>query len=257
MTIIDAQAYVGESIYLKRMFTAEDLLKRMKKNGIDVTVITAPPPAIAQDYYDANKVVYAATEKYKEKLLGFYRLNPWFKEKELERAETAIKEWGFKGFKLNPFHDSYGLTSFDPKNLMNGPQVNSMVKPVMELASKLSIPVFIHTGDSSFCPSDAIPVIASLYPKVNLITELSAADKCLDKNLENIFFGTYPLRGGNKGIDSGLTLTSNFMPDRVIFTTNVPFGFPEFELKVLELTEINNEVKAQIMGENSKTLFNI
>lgn len=257
MTVIDAQAYVGESIYLKKMFTAEDLLKRMKKNGIDVTVITAPPPAIAQNYYDANKVVYAATEKYKGKLLGFYRLNPWFKEKELERAEMAIKEWGFKGFKLNPFHDSYGLTSFEPKNLTKGPQVNSMVKPVMELAGKLRIPVFIHTGDSSFCPSDAIPVIASMYPKVNLITELSAADKCLDKNLENVFFGTYPLRGGNKGIDRSLTLISKLMPDRVIFTTNVPFGYPEFELRVIELTGIESEARRKIMRDNAKMFLKL
>jgi len=255
MTTIDTLAYIGESLYLKKPQTAEDLIRWMDKYGIDISVTTTPPPAIGQNYANSNKIVYEATQKYPDRILGFYRVNPWFKEEEIERAKTAIKDWNFKGFLLNPFHDSYGLIGFNLDKPEDPFNVNPLLCPVLDLATKLDVPVFIHTGDSSFCPPDAIPKIAKTYPMLTLMTELTAAIKCLDT--KNVIFGTYPLRGGHEGIDMGLKLASTLIPDRVLFTTNCPFGYPEFELRVIELTGIESEARRKIMSDNAKIFLKI
>ncbi len=103
MKVIDALSYVGKSLYFKREFKVEDLIERMNSNGIEMAVITAPPPG--PDYREANKIVYEAVKKYPERLMGFYKINPWFGKEELERAKYAVKEWNFKGLKLDPKDD--------------------------------------------------------------------------------------------------------------------------------------------------------
>lgn len=250
MVVIDALTYVGESVYLKRRFTAEDLIEMMDTNGIDMAVVTAPPPG--PDYQRANEGVYEAVRKYPDRLVGFYKINPWFKEAELERAERAVREWGFRGFKLDPKDDSFHVGT-------------SIVKPVMELAEMLEVPIFFQTGDSSFCPPEAIAFMAPSFPKVTIImshTDLGvrlATYPRLSEDLKNIYFGTYPLRGGHKGIDRFLRLITSrtIDPKRVVFTTEMPFGHPKFELKVIELSNLDEEAKKLIMGENIKRILRL
>lgn len=249
MVVIDGHAYVGESVYLKKKFTAEDLIKRMDANGIDAAVVTAPPPG--PDYQEANKRVYEATKKYPDRLLGFYKVNPWYGEAELERAETAIKDWGFKGFKLDPKNESYGVGS-------------PVVRPVMDLASKLGVPVFFHTGDSAFCPPEAIAFLAASFPKVTVMMSHTglgvrlATHPRLAEDMKNIVFGTYPLRGGHNGVSGFLRgLPRTLDPKRVVFTTEVPFGYPELELKTIELTKVEEGIKKLVMGENIKNILKL
>jgi predicted TIM-barrel fold metal-dependent hydrolase len=249
MVVIDAHAYVGESVYLKKKFTAEDLTKRMDANGIDMAVVTAPPPG--PDYQEANRRVYEATKKYPDRLLGFYKVNPWYGEAELERAETAIKEWGFKGFKLDPKNESYMVSS-------------RIVRPVMELAGKLGVPVFFHTGDSSFCPPEAVAFLASSFQKVTVMMSHAglgfrlATHPRLAEDLKSIVFGTYRLEGGHNGVSWFLReLPRTLDPKRVVFTTEVPFGYPELELKTIELTKVDEEIKKLIMCENIKNILKL
>jgi len=247
--IIDAHAYVGESIYWRRKFEAEDLIKRMDKNGISMAVVTAPPPG--PDYQAANKKVYEAVKKYPDRLIGIYRANPWFKEKELERVKIAIKDWGFKGIKLDPQNDAYSA-------------ISPLVKPFIELAEKLDVPVYVRTANSQFCPPEAVVFLASTFPNVTVITKhtplgISLASKSpMAEKLKNLIFGTHPLRGAHQGIDRFLKgLPVLFDPKRVVFTTEVPFGYPELELKTIELTGLDEEIKRLILSENIKRVLKL
>lgn len=247
--IIDAHAYIGESIYWKRKFEVNDLIKRMDKNNIDIAVVTAPPPG---PYYQAaNRKVYEAVKKYPDRLIGMYRANPWFKEKELERVKIAIENWGFKAIKLDPQNDAYSA-------------ISPLVKPFMNLAEKLNVPVYVRTANSQFCPPEAVIFLAATFPNVTIITRhtplgVSLASKSpMANKLRNIVFGTYPLRGGHQGVDMFLkSLPQLFDPKRVVFTTEVPFGYPELELKTIELTGLDEEIKKMIMYENIKRILGI
>lgn len=234
MGIIDALTFLGETIYWKQ--SAEDLIKRMDKNGIDMAVATPPPPG--PDYTEANRRVYEAVKRYPDRIIGFFRVNPHYGEKVLKEAEVAVKDWGFKGFKLDPTNEAYGVTS-------------RVVEDVMELARELKVPVYFHTGDSIFCPPEGVGEVARLYPKVTVMMHSSGIRAAIAQ--QNIVLATGPL-GGPRLLD---TISERFDPRRVVFSTRVPIGFPELELRIVELSTLSGENKCLIMGENIKRILRL
>lgn len=251
MKVIDALSYVGKSVYFKREFKVEDLIERMNMNGIEMAVITAPPPG--PDYTEANKIVYEAVKKYPESLIGFYKMNPWFGKEELERAKSAIKEWNFKGLKLDPKDDGYNVN--DP-----------IVTPVMKLAEELEIPIFFQSGDSDFCPPEKVVLLAISFPNVTVmmqhggsdIVTLLATHPLLCDRTRNLVLGTHPLRGsGPDGADRSLKNLPKALERNIVFTSEMPFGYPELELKIIELTNLNKEIKELVLRENIRRILKI
>ena len=234
--VIDALAFLGETLYWKQ--SAEDLVKRMNKNGIDAAVATPPPPG--PDYTEATRRVQEAVERHPDRIIGFFRVNPHYGEKALNEAETAVKDWGFKGFKLDPTNEAFGLY---PR----------AVEGVMELARALKVPVYFHTGDSIFCPPEAVGQIAKLYPKVSVMMHGSGSAAMMAQYHENIILATGPL-GGTRLLETAL---ERLNPKRVVFTTRSPIGFPELELRIMELSTISKEHRRLIMGENIKRMLGL
>lgn len=256
MKIIDAQTYIGDSVYFKRRFTAEKLIERMDKNNIDKAVVTAPPPG--PDYKRANRKVCEAVKKYPDRLIGFYHINPWYGEKEIERARRAVEKWGFRGFKLDPRNDSFYIIPML--------RYQKMIKPIMKMAEKLQVPVFIHldeTIDIDFCTPEAIALLASSNPNVKIITRrtyvgVSLASRFpISKKLGNLYFTTYPLIGGHKGVDILLKEMVKMNPKRIVFASEMPFGHPEFELRTIELTGLSEEVKNLILSKNIRRILEV
>lgn len=248
MKVIDGLTFIGESIYWRGRFKVEDLLEKIDANNVSLAVVTAPPKP---PYYEsANKRVYEAVKKYSDKLIGFYRVNPWFKVSELNRVERAIKNWGFKGIVLDPQHDSYPVNS-------------PIIKPFIELAEKHNIPVYLKSSNSQFNPPDAVLLIASKHPNVTFITENSQTslrillDENIGKNFENVVLTTYPLRGGPEGRDRSLTIIAEKIPSRLVFASHTPLGSLELELKILEKTELSNEIKTKILEYNLKRILGL
>jgi len=236
MVVIDALTFLGDTLYWK--MSADELVKRMDKNRIDVAIATPPPPG--PDYTEANKLVYEATKRYSNRIVGFYRVNPHYGEKVLKEAETAVKEWGFKGFKLDPTNDAYGVTSQSVEN-------------VMELARALKVPVYFHTGDSIFCPPEGVGDIARLYPRVTVMMHASGEAFRVATTQPNVVLATGPL-GGPRLLDS---LPDRFDLRRVVFSTRMPIGFPELELRIVELSILSEDRKRLIMGENVKRILGL
>ncbi|MCS7386291.1 MAG: amidohydrolase family protein [archaeon GB-1867-005] len=249
MVVIDAHTFIGESIYFRRKkFTSEDLLNIMDKNGVDMAVVVAPPPG---PYYDnGNKYVYEATRKH-DRLIGVYRLNPWFGDSELEKAKKAISEWGFKALYIDPQNESFSITS-------------PVVKPVIDLAEKLDVPLYIKSAQSRFYSPEGVVFLAYMNPNVKFITGKSSIAAMLlnrspmAQNLQNLFLETFPLKGGHQGVDRFLKHMPETMdPNRLIFSTQTPFGHVELELKTIEFTGLDESYKRLIMGENVKKLLKI
>ncbi|MEM0211356.1 MAG: hypothetical protein QXO82_01045 [Candidatus Methanomethylicia archaeon] len=249
MVVIDAHVFIGESIYFRRgRFTYEELLRIMDENMVDMAVVVAPPPG---PYYDSgNNYVYEATKKC-DRLIGVYRLNPWFGISEFEKAKKAIIEWGFKALYIDPQNESFSITS-------------PIVKPVIELAGKLEVPLYIKSSSSQFYSAEGVVFLAYMNQNVNFITGQSSIAAILStrspmsQNLQNLFLETYPLRGGHQGIDMFLKRIPETMdPNRLLFSSQMPFGHIKFELKTIELTGIDENYRRLIMGENIKRLLKI
>ncbi|MCW4050139.1 MAG: amidohydrolase family protein [Candidatus Bathyarchaeota archaeon] len=236
MEVIDALTFLGETIYWKQ--PAEELIKRMDKNKIDMAIATPPPPG--PDYSEANRRVYEAVKKYPDRIIGFFRVNPHYKEKALAEAETAVKDWGFKGFKMDPTNEAFGLT---PRT----------AEDVMELARKLKVPVYFHTGDSIFCPPVRVEQIARLYPKVTVMMHASTETAVMAMRQMNIVLATGPL-GRPMPLDAA---SERFDTKRLVFSTRAPIGFPELELRIVELSTLDEDTKHRIMSENIKRILKI
>jgi len=249
MVIIDAHAFIGESIYFRRgKFLAEDLLKVMDENGVDMAVVVAPPPG---PYYDSgNKYVYEATRKY-DRLIGVYRLNPWFGVSEMDKARRAIVEWGFKAIYIDPQNESFSITS-------------PIVKSVISFAGELDVPLYIKSSQSQFYSQEGVVFLSYMNQNVKFITGQSSLAAILStrspmaQDLKNLFLETYPLRGGHMGVDYFLKrLPETMDPSRLVFSSQMPFGHVKLELRTIELTGLDDSFKRLILGENIKRVLKI
>lgn len=85
-----------------------------------------------------------------------------------------------------------------------------------------------------------------------------ATNSRLAEDLKNLILGTYPMRGGHNGVDGFIKgLPKTMDPKRVVFTTETPFGYPELELKTIELTKVDKTILNLIMGENIKRILKL
>ena len=252
MAIIDGLAYIGESIYWKkRSHSVDDLLSKMEKNGIDMSVVTAPRPG--PQYDQGNELVYDAVEQYPDKFIGVYKLNPLLGEAEITKAEASVKDWGFKGFKVDPRDDGYGMSE-------------PTLKKLMEMASRLSTPVYFQTGGSDFCRPEEIINTALAYPKTKIIMGASqyaiqlAANQRLTDHLTNVYFFTHPLGAGPGGASfllGALGKKGIIGPERIVFATETPFGHPELELRIIQLSKVDENVRELILGGNLRKIMRI
>ena len=252
MTIMDGLAYIGESIYWKkRSHSVNDLLLRMEENGIDMSVITAPRPGPRYD--QGNELVYDAVEQYPDKFIGVYKVNPLLGEAEITKAEDSIKDWGFKGFRVDPRDDGCGM--WEPT-----------LRKLMEVASRLAVPVYLQTGGSDFCRPEEIINTALAYPQTKIIMGTSqyaiqlAANPKLADDLKNVYFFTHQLAAGPGGVSfllGALGRKGVIGAERIVFTTETPFGHPELELKIIELSKLDETMRELILGGNLRKIMGI
>jgi len=236
MEIIDALTFIGNTAYWK--FSAEELIKRMDANNISRSITTPAPPG--PDYREANMAVREAVKRYPDRLLGFYRVNPHYGDRILRDAETAIAEWGFKGMMLDPTNEAFGVTL-------------RTVEGTMELARRLKIPVYYHTGDSIFCPPEQVGDIARLYPRVPIMMHASTAATREARRYDNIVLTTGPLGGPGLLDRAPDTIDLN----RLVFSSLVPIGYPELELRCFEHSFLAKSDKQRILSQNIKGLLQI
>ena len=223
--IIDGHVFLGKSSYMEQ--TKETIIANMEKQGIDTSVVVAPPPG---PYYDkANQTVAEATKNTK-RLIPLYHANP-FIEDIAEKVDVALRD-GFKGVKISPTHDGYGI---------GGP----FTDPVIEKARENGAPVYIHSGDSIFCPPENVARYVAKHPDVNFVTNMTRRATDAAITLDNLYLMTYSFP-----VLSFQRKQMNFPVDRLIFTSDAPLGSLEVEIRAAAISELGSSDYAKIMGEN-------
>jgi len=234
MRIIDGHAFLGRSIYVEQ--SPQSLLATMDRLRIDVSVVVAPPPG--PFYNDANDLVLRNVQKHPNRLVALYRVNPYL-EGEKDRVREALNS-GFAGIQLDPTNEGFGV---------GGP----IIEPVIQVAEELGKAVFIHSGDSIFCPPEGVADLASKYDEVKFITPMSRRAPRAAKERPNLFLMTrpFPTLAFERGHAEYYDL------DRLIFATDSPLGAPEIELKRVELAGLEYDVKEKILGGNLQRIIHI
>ncbi|RLI10234.1 hypothetical protein DRO42_01965 [Candidatus Bathyarchaeota archaeon] len=235
MRVIDGHVFLGETIYVSQ--GPEDLIAKMNQVGIEVSVIVAPPPG--PFYEEANKVVREAVQRYPGRLAALYRVNPHL-EGEVERTREALEERVFVGLHLDPTNDGYGVGS-------------QVVEPVIKVAGEMGVPVYVHSGDSIFCPPEAVADLASKFVNVNFITPMSRRAPRAVQDRGNLYLTTrpFPTLAFQRGY------AENLDPSRLIFATDSPLGSPEIEMRRVELAGLDADVKEKVLGGNLQRIMGL
>lgn len=233
--MIDGHAFIGKSIYMEQ--SSGELISKMDHLGLKATVVIAPPPG--PFYEDANNFIRERAMEFPDRLIPIFRANPHL-EGESERVRIALTDQGFRGIQLDSKNDGYGVG-------------DKIMNPIIKIANDLGVPVYIHSGDSIFCPIKAVADYASKFEKVNFITNFSKRAYKVAMNQKNLYLMTRPFptlmfRRGNK---------ASLDIDRLIFTSDAPIGSLELELKRVELSGLEQEAKDKIFGGNLKRLIEI
>jgi predicted TIM-barrel fold metal-dependent hydrolase len=156
--IIDAHAHLGFDDIFDEAFTAEELLTSQRNNGIDVTLVQ---PATAHDlttvrgYHDAIAELAAAHPR---RFYGIANPNPHLPDDAYElEVQRCVEKLGFRGIKLHPLAHAVN-------------PVGRHGRRVFALASRLGVPVMVHTGSGLpwSAPSLLLP-LAEAYPTLPII----------------------------------------------------------------------------------------
>ncbi|MFP3951940.1 MAG: amidohydrolase family protein [Candidatus Bathyarchaeia archaeon] len=224
--IIDGHVYLGHTVYID--YGVDDLLSDMDRLGITKTVVTAPPPG--PFYHEANQLIEETVQSYEDSLIGLFKANPQH-DVEAEKVEEALESGIYSGIDLDPTNDGYGVGS-------------SIMDPIVDVAGEYNVPVYVHSGDSIFCPPEAVARYASETPDVNFITSMSRRAPEASMDVDNLYLlsNPFPALAFQRG------RADRYPVERLIFASEAPLGSQDVELTAVEQAGLEEEVRDMILG---------
>jgi predicted TIM-barrel fold metal-dependent hydrolase len=246
-SVVDGNVNIGPALYDTFEFepTLEELAARLTAAGIGHGVV-APlaPPSLD---YDAANARLAAQIGNDERFTGIGRIDPR-RDAAVENAERALTEYDLQGLKLHPWEDSFSVTS-------------AVVPPVLSVAARHDVPVWIHAGYPHVSHSLALRDLASEHPEVQLvlthgaqldISGLSLSDALL---LANDTDNTWFELSGVYRRDFIEDLVSDIGSERVLFGSNAPYFHPQVEKTRVVSADITEAQREQILGDTVASLL--
>jgi len=276
--VIDGHRHVGDGGFLGNRFSASHLIEEMDRLGIEQAVILpmGKMPATAEedkrklaemekandDYFNRNIVGHAikklqtdrmdhtevinAIRLYPTRLVGVYIINPWLGEPELQAAEYAIEQRGFRGLKLHPVVNAFRAD-------------DAVVDPVLKLAQRLKVPVMFHTSFGLGSEPGRVAKAAARFPDVNVVMYHPGIGEFYKdaikaaKEHRNIYLDTAHAE------PAALQAFLDQVPaERIIYGTDAPWGqwAKMFDL-VREKTKARPDLQRMVMGQNVARLMGL
>jgi len=251
--IIDADAHITP---FKSDWTiqSEELIRRMDFSGVDKT-LTWLQPTYFPNVDSGNALVYEATKKYPDRILGFGWADPHFG---LDAAKDQIKrcaeEYGFYGVKLNGAQNHFYIDS------------ENMALPLIEEIAKTGKILAFHIGMDAFEATHPFRLvkISQRFPKTQILAvhmggvafhdlsnaAIEAAQECSNITL---------IGSGVRAVNI-LKAIKTLGAERVCFGSDTPFALMHVELAMYEALlrdEVTEDEKSLILGGNIARLFDL
>lgn len=244
--MIDANLYVGESLY-RNSLSAADALNMMRENGVERAVIRPMKPC---DYnYDKANREIAELQKAHPEWIAFGRVNP-LERTAPQQIERAIREYGLKGIHLHPWEDNFQIN--DPK-----------IYDSFDAIQALGVPVYVSTGYP--CVSEPLQLLEVMkrYPKITAIATHAA-----QLDMSGISFDDSLLTArecGNIYYDLSGVYRRDFIEKliaaagehRVVFGSNAPYMSMWMEIDRIRFTQIPAAQKEKIFDGNIKKILHL
>jgi predicted TIM-barrel fold metal-dependent hydrolase len=241
--IIDAHCHLGP--YGRRVWTATRLIADMDAWKIDRAVVFPTGGHKPTDYSKENDQVLNAVRRHPSRLIGFARVNPHFGSDSVVEVERAVSK-GMRGVKLHPTMEVF-------------PANSSLVHPIMEAASRLKVPVLIHTGVPPYALPSQVADVASRFPEVKVIMgHMGGSGLAIDaapsaKRTENLLLET-------SGVARRLAIEEavrSLGAHRVVFGSDWPYSHPGPEITKIRILEITEDERRRVLGGNMAELLGL
>jgi predicted TIM-barrel fold metal-dependent hydrolase len=235
--IIDMLTHIG--IRQGENYKIESLLELMDEARIDKSMICSQLETIDNTY------IHDCTLKYPDRTLGFAVINPWDMDGE-EELERCFRDYNFYGLKMNALRFGYSADR------------HSVLDPYFNLCRKYRKCVVSHGQSDLFSIPDKWAEMAKAYPDVPMIlfhigVPLMVERCCqLAKEIPNFYLSTC-----GSYVPAIKTAYEIAGPEKILFSTDAPFGAPLQELAKVEYVCKNPVHLDMIMGGNAKRLLNL
>jgi len=232
--IVDGHCHVGGPT--ERQGAPEQMLQVMDQVGID-RALAMPAPALRPD----NDQLAELIRPFPRRFLGMAWVNPVLGDDALQDLERAVTAHRFHAVKLQP--SMHGFSVMQP-----------VVRPVVELADQLGIPVAIHTGDAPYGLPWEVGELAARHPTTTFImchmghsvmVYVEAAIR-LAMEIENIVLDCSTVGFFRKIRDAVEAVGSH----RVVWGSDAPVVHPGPELQKVRQAGLLPSEESQVLGGN-------
>ena len=237
MSIIDAHMHLGDFKAFGVSITYDELIRVMDEYKIGRGVVSSLP----------NSLTREAMEQDPGRVSGLFRVDPRNPE-EVELIEKAVRDWGFKGVKLNPLFNGF---------LPDSDEVNG----VMDEASRLNVPVLIHSGHPPWSLPWSFERLADRYPDVQIVMahmghgHIVYINGALDvaEDYDNIAVDTAGCTMHTKIKEA----VERLGEDRVMYGSDTPLGHPAWEVPKVRVSGLDEEQLNKVFSENVVKIYNL
>ncbi len=242
--IIDAHVHLGgpdKGDGAKQ--SVDELIERMQRAGVDRAVVfpfNEAEPGIS--FASANNFIAKAQKEHADKIIGFARLDPHFREAAIMEAKRALRELGLRGIKLHP-----AAQKFYPDH--------PFVVRILQTAARFSAPVVFDNGKPE-ARNEAIAALAERVPEVTIILAHMRGEGFIEacEGRPNVYLGTVKAKP-----EHVLEAVDRLGAERIIAGSDSPYASMQYEMveKFEELESLSDEEKALIRGGNIARLLGL
>ena len=123
--IFDTHTHIGTARHSGRVFTAEQMLQSMDKEGVDRSLLIPFP--LVDDYRAQHDEIGAALRQWPDRFAGAACLNPFVKESEFrDEVKRCAETHGFRALKLQPMYQPLNPVSRRSDFFFEAAQANGM-----------------------------------------------------------------------------------------------------------------------------------
>lgn len=222
-----------------------DLIAKMDKSGIDISIINSLSALTGKDPSLGNKEVYYAISSYPYRFVGMASVNPYHGLCAEEELKKCLSNYKFKGLKLHPWIQGY-------------PAHSKIVHNLISICKEYHVPVLFHSGTPPYAQVMQIAYLARIYPDVAFILGHMGLTYQWEDAIEvafkyhNVFLETsgitYPfaIKEAIKKLGSG----------KILFGTDSPFlESAELEIVKIKNLKLSSRQWEMVMYKNAKELF--
>ncbi|HEX7974557.1 MAG TPA: amidohydrolase family protein [Anaerolineales bacterium] len=241
MIIIDAHAYVGESLFECGQ-SPEELLRLMDRCGVDRAVL-APARPKGYALWPANLTVAEAVRRYPDRFFGMVRVDPWQGPAALEDLKRAYQDFGARGLLLHPWEEQFQVSS-------------ARVDPLVEYATGQGMFVMIEAGYPLVSHPLDIAELAHRHPQAALIAthglQLDSSGFALTdaevamRECPNILMET----SGMYAPETMENLVRDLGAERLMFGSHSPWLNLKLEVERARLLNLTAAQRDRVMGGN-------